>query len=138
MQQLHYVCVNFVLVVSLVPQPLVEVSLNYSGILYAGTGLTLTCTVTLDPNVDNGENITVTWSSPRNISGERYFITEVHGSGETHTSSLTVSPLAEGEDDGKYTCNVTVSGERNVLESTSSDDITINVMGNSFGLQYLH
>ena len=38
-----------------VPPPDVTVTLNSTPPLYAGTGLTLTCTVTLDPNVDNGE-----------------------------------------------------------------------------------
>ena len=107
-------------------------SLNYSGILYAGTGLTLYCSVTLDPNVDDGESVVVIWSGPRNISGERYLINEAFVSGKTHTSNLIISPLAEGEDSGLYTCNVTVSGERNVVEATGSDNITIDVMGNLY------
>ena len=54
---------------------------------------------------------------------------EASGSGGTYTGSLTISPLAEGRDDGQYTCSVTVSGGGRVLEATNSDSITIDVMG---------
>ena len=96
--------------------------------LYAGTGLTLTCTVTLDPNVDNGERVVTEWSGPRDISGDRYSVTGVSGSGSTYTDSLTISPLAD-LDDGTYTCTVTVTGGSNVQQVTASDNVTVTVMG---------
>ena len=74
-------------------------------------------------------SVSVTWTGPRTIPGERYSVMEVSGSGGTYTSSLTISPLAEGEDDGQYTCSVTVSGGSSVLEATNSDSTTIVVMG---------
>ena len=104
-----------------VPPPDVTVTLNSTPPLYAGTGLTLTCTVTLDPNVDNGERVVTEWSGPRDISGDRYSVTADNG-------SLTISPLAD-LDDGTYTCIVTVSGGSNVQQVTASDDVTITVMG---------
>ena len=98
-----------------------EVALNRPAPLYAGTSLTLICTVTLGPNVDSGENITTEWSGPRDIPGERYSVLDHHVSG---MSSLTISPLAE-EDDGTYTCTVTLTGETNIQQATASHYITV-------------
>ena len=42
---------------SLVPQPVVAVTADNTGTLYAGTSFTLTCTVILDSSVDNSERI---------------------------------------------------------------------------------
>ena len=108
-----------------VPPPDVDVTVSHTAPLYAGTSLTLTCTVTLDPNVDNGENITTEWSD---ISRGRYSVTAASGSGSTYTGSLTISPLAD-QDDGTYTCTGTVTGGTNVLQATASDAVTITVMG---------
>ena len=116
------------MLISPVPQPGVNVTLSYTAPLYAGTGLTLTCTVTLDPNVDNGERIMTEWSGLQDIPEERYSVTNTSGSGSTYTDGLTISPLAD-QDDGTYTCTVTVTGGGNVQEATASDDVTITVMG---------
>ena len=104
------------------------VTLNSTPPLYAGTGLTLTCTVTLDPNLNNGERVVTGWSGPRDISGDRYSVTGASGSGSTYADSLTISPLAD-LDDGTYTCTVTVTGGSNVQQVTASDNVTITVMG---------
>ena len=105
-----------------------NVSLSHTAPLYAGTSLTLTCTVTLDPNVDSGESVMTKWSGPRGISGGRYSETAAGGSGSTYTGSLTISPLAD-QDDGTYTCTGTVTGGTNVQQATASGDVTITVMG---------
>ena len=109
-----------------VPQPGVDITLSHTAPLYAGTSLTLTCTVTLDPNVDNGQSVMTEWSGPRDISGERYAVTAASGSWGTFTGSLTISPLA-GRDDGTYTCTGTVTGGTNVQQPTASDDVTLNI-----------
>ena len=119
-----YICANF----PTVPQPGVDVTLSHTAPLYAGTGLTLTCTVTLDPNVDNGERVMTEWSDLQDTHEERYSVTGASGSGSTYTDSLTISPLAD-QDDGTYTCTVTVTGGSNVQQATASDDVTITVMG---------
>ena len=105
-----------------------DITLIHTAPLYAGTGLTLTCTVTLDPNVDNGERVMTEWSGLQDISEGRYSVTGTSGSGSTYTDSLTISPLAD-QDDGTYTCTVTVTGGSNVQQATASDDVTITVMG---------
>ena len=105
-----------------------DTALSHTASLYAGTGLTLTCIVTLDPNVDNGESIMTEWSGLQDIQEERYSVTGASGSGSTYTDSLTISPLSD-QDDGTYTCNVTITGGSNVQQATASDDVTITVMG---------
>ena len=110
-----------------VPQPGVDVSLDHTAPLYAGTSLTLTCTVTLDPNVDNSESVMTEWSGPRDIPGESYSVTAASGSGSTYTGSLTISPLAQ-LDDGTYTCTVSVTGGTNVLQANNSDNTTVTIM----------
>ena len=59
---------------------------------------------------------------------DRYSVTGVSGSGSTYTGILTITPLAD-QDDGTYTCTVTVTGGSNVQQATSSYDATIIVMG---------
>ena len=105
-----------------------EVSPSRNTALYAGTGLTLTCTVTLDSNVDSGESIVTSWSGLQDIPEHRYSVTGASGSGGSYTGSLTISPLAD-QDDDTYTCTVTVTGGSNVLQVTASGDIIITVRG---------
>ena len=114
-----------------VPQPGVEVTLSRTTTLYAGTSLTLTCTVTLDSNVDSGERVKTSWSGLQGIPEQCYSVTGASGSGGSYTGSLTISPLAD-QDDGTYTCTVTLTGGSNVLQATASDDIIVTVMGKHF------
>ena len=120
-------------ILSSVPQPSVDIILSHTAPLYAGTGLTLTCKVTLDTNVDNGERILTEWSGIQDIPKKRYSFTAC-GSSSTYTDSLTISPLAD-QDDGTYTCTVTVTGEVNVKQATASDDVNITVMGEYMNVQ---
>ena len=107
-----------------VPQPTVAVAVNNTGTLYAGTGLTLTCTVTLDSSVDNSEHVGIDWSR---ILEERSTVSPVmRVSDSDYTGSLTISPLADQDDDGTYTCTATVTGG---TTATASDEVTITVMG---------
>ena len=110
-----------------VPQPSVDVILSHTAPLYSGTDFTLICTVTLDPNVDNGERVMTEWSGLQDIPEERYSVTGASSSGSIYTDSLTISPLAD-QDDGTHTCTVTVTGGSNVQQATASDDVTITVM----------
>ena len=106
----------------------VEVSSSHTTTLYAGTSLTLICIVTLDSNVDSGERVETSWSGLQDIPEQRYSVTGASGSGGSYTDSLTISPLAD-QDDGTFTCTVTVTGGSNVLQATASDEIIITVNG---------
>ena len=105
-----------------------DVTLSHTVPLYAGTSLTLKCTVAVDPNVDNGEGVITKWSGLQDISEGRYSVTGTSGSGSTYTDSLTISPLAD-HDNGTYICSVFVTGGSNVQPATASDYLTITVMG---------
>ena len=103
-----------------------DVTLSRSAPLYAGTSLTLTCTVTLDSNVNNNERVVTEWSGPQSIPGDRYSVTPaMRESDSSYTGSLTISPLAVQND--IYTCTVTVTGGTQSV--TASDDVTITVTG---------
>ena len=98
--------------------------------LYAGTSVTLTCTATLHPNVDNGENVKIGWTGPNDLSGKRYSLTD-HESRSTYTYTLylTISPLVIGDDNNRYSCSVTVDGRSGVMvnQTTSYSNISIDV-----------
>lgn len=94
---------------NVVPGPEIDVTLSHDPPLYAGTGLTLVCSVILDPNVDSGEKVITEWSWHQNIPEERYSVTPTSGVGNIFTGNLTISPLAD-QDDGTYTCTGTVKG----------------------------
>ena len=112
---------------------MVTVTLSHTPPLYTGISLTLTCTVRLDPNVDNGERVVTEWSGLQDIPEERYSVTAASGSGSTYTGSLTISPLAY-QDTGTYTCTGTVNDA--FSGATASDNISINVNSESFLMMY--
>ena len=102
------------------PVPDVTVTATYTTPLYVGNTITLTCTVILNPYVDNNENVTTSWSGPSNNSGKRYLVTAANS---MYTSSLTISSLAD-QDDGTYTCTGIVTGEYE-QQVTASDSHTL-------------
>ena len=109
-----------------VPAPDVVVTISNTTPLYAGSSLTLTCTVTLDPNVDNDETVTMLWSDPSDITGERFLVTNATGSGGVYTSILTFTFLVH-EDKGTYTCTGIVTG-KNKQQVTASDSRTLSTI----------
>ena len=112
-----------------VPQPDVAITLSHTPPLYAGTSLTLTCTVTLDPNVNNNEKVVTEWNGPRQLEGDRYSVTSVmRESDSSYNGSLVVSSLTI-QDDGMYTCTARVSGGTNVQVVTAHGAVTITVIG---------
>ena len=118
----------------LVPQPGVDVTLSHTAPLYAGTSLTLICTVTLDPNVNNGEMVKTEWSGLQHIPEERYSITGASGSGNNYyIGNLTISPLAD-QDNGTYTCMVTVTGGSHVQQATASDAVSSIIVNGKFSV----
>ena len=99
-----------------VPKPDVVTTPSRTTPLYAGTSVTLTCTMTLHPNVDNGESVMMVWNSP----GSQYSDTGLHRSGKIYTRNITISPLLIRHS-GRYLCSVTV----NHVTSTGAIDITV-------------
>ena len=110
-------------------QPDVVVSVSPTGSLYAGTNLTLTCTVTLDPYINN-ETVSIEWNGLQSIPQDRYSVTGASGgSGSNYTGTLIISPLTDQDDDGLYTCTGTVTGTSSLLRGNNSNSVTITVMG---------
>ena len=76
--------------------------------------------------MNNNEKVVTEWSGLQSIPQGRYSVTDaMRGSGNNYTGSLTISPLAD-QDDGTYTCTVTVIGG---TVATASDDTTLSVIG---------
>ena len=113
-----------------VPQPNVVISSNRTGILYAGSSLRFTCTVSLDSSVDTIPNVSTSWMGPRAIPGDWYTVTEASGPGLMYTGSLSIAPLSDDRDDGTYTCSATVTSDNYILEATASASTTLEVTSN--------
>ena len=105
------------------------VSLNRTGPVFAGTGLTISCTVTLDSSVNNNERVTIDWSD---IPPERYSVSPVlreSDDGSSFTGRLTISPVANEDDGTVTTCTGRVTGGAEAQSAGSSDEVNISVEG---------
>ena len=108
-----------------VPVPHVVTTQSRTSPLYAGTSVTLTCTLTLHPNVDSGESVMMVWTVPSSLSRNQYSDTGRHTSGNIYTRNITISPLFIRHS-GRYVCTVTVIGRNiNQATNTSTTDITV-------------
>ena len=79
--------------------------------------------MTLDPNVNNNETVSIEWSCPGGGACDDEGTTSV----TRGTSTLIISPLTDEDNDGLYTCTGIVTGG---TSATAIDTITISVMGN--------
>ena len=100
---------------SVVPAPVVQVSsVASSGDLYAGSVLTLICTITIENKLMSAGNIvmvTSTWMNDSLTSdGQRITISEAERNGSTneYISTLSFNTLRMN-DAGKYTCQANIS-----------------------------
>ena len=119
-----YIMCHFMFIASTAPQPNVVITSSQSAPFFVGTALNLTCTIT---NVENGYEITVEWSGPRNISGDRYNVSSVNGSGNIYIVHLIIDPVMV-QDEGIYTCIAIITGgSSNQLHNTSGA-ITVTVI----------
>ena len=101
---------------------------NRSGTLYAGTGITLTCTVTLGSGVNyDGIAVSISWSGQeRLLPATRYLVTDaVEEPGDRFSTSLTISPLAY-QDSGTFNCAATVSGGK-IISATGGSSYYLRI-----------
>ena len=102
------------------------VSLSQNGPLYAGTSLTVTCTVTLDSSVNNNELVSTDWTGLDHVPIDRISTTPViRVIDSSYTSTLTISPLAD-QDDGTLNCTGTATGATHIQ---SASNAVIDVIG---------
>ena len=107
-----------------VPKPDIVVSVSPTGPLYAGTSVILTCTVTLDPAVNNNENIDFVWSCSEDIAGDEQGPISTSAMGE-----FNISPVAVQDNGTMFTCTGTVTGVSNVQPAINSTIYNIIVTG---------
>ena len=94
------------------PQPTVEVStFPESGPFYAGSGLSLRCTIEIDSVVDVPYIVIIEWLKlGEMLSSNEYVsvsnITQL--SSYLYEASVNLSPLSITSDTGIYTCQVTI------------------------------
>ena len=126
---LKMVCVS-------VPTPSVNVTVP-DGTLYAGTNVTLNCTIQLDGAIDTVVDVTVLWTGPPggtvlSTTGERITVSDVTGSRPSYQSTVNITPLISN-DNGAYTCEATVSpnptSEFITMSGAGSDSGTVTVEG---------
>ena len=116
--------INAVLILPLVPRPNVTVSLNQLYPVYAGSGVTISCTVAIDPHINNNERVSIHWNVN---NGGRYTITpDMKKPDGSYTSSLIISPAANTDDGKTFTCTGRVTGGTDVQQTK---DITLRING---------
>ena len=130
---LHIIYYGTSLFLPPVPQPVVAITLSHTAPLYAGTSLTLTCTVTLDPNVNNNERVVTEWKGPRQI-GDRYSVTPAKKESDSSYNGSLVIRLLTVQDGGMYSCIARVSGGNNVEAVTATDSVFITVMSTALAI----
>ena len=118
-----------------VPRPSVMITHDGGHKIYAGSVLTLTCTITLDERVAQNKELMVnnTWTGPTNetiTNAVRTAITYPSSAHAQHLSILKFQTLHES-DTGHYSCSATVSHKspQYIKDGTSVGSITFNVQG---------
>ena len=106
------------------------------GLLYAGTNLTLTCTVTFEERVDIPVTESITWiknGEEHSIFGNSRTIEMTTSSDTTNITSLQFHPLKDGKDDGVYSCSVVMDpfNKPFVRQLNISKTVNLTVLGQS-------
>ena len=103
--------------------------------IYAGSVLTLTCTITLDGLVAQNEALMVnnTWTGPSNetiTSTARIAVTYPSSTSAQYLSTIKFQTLRE-HDTGNYSCCATVSHKsiQYVQDGTSANSTILDVQG---------
>ena len=119
-----------------VPQPTVSITLNRTGVLYAGTPLTLTCSIQLNQAVDTTVMVTRTWRGPGSqgvSNSSRVTMSNIlKRSAFLYETTIQFSPL-NTVDGGNYVCEATVTPDPQsqfvIMSTTGNDTHPITVQG---------
>ena len=131
-----HACTNSCVTLHTVPQPTVNITANRSGVLYAGTPLTLTCSIQLNPAVNTTVMVTRTWSGPGSQavsnSGHVTVSNVFKRSDNLYETTIEFGPL-NTTDSGNYECEATVApdpqSEFVIMNTTGSDTHSVTVQG---------
>ena len=117
-----------------VPQPTVSITPNHSGVLYAGTPLTLTCSIQLNPAVDTTVMVTRMWRGPGSqvvSNSSRVTVSNVVERGVLLYETTIEFDLLSTTDSGNYECEATVTPDPQsqfvIMSTAGSDTHTIIV-----------
>ena len=96
-----------------VPPPVINVSHNKE-VLYAGTNVSLICSISLDSAVDSDVSPVVKWymGSRQLTNTTKLVISPTINSTSSFISNLTLTPLTD-EDQGNFTCKAQVQSSNN-------------------------
>ena len=114
--------------------PTVSIANNPTGIITAGSSVTLTCTVVLESSVDVPVTVNTVWTGPDNFN--RNVMAQQMGSTTTYTSTVMVS-LFGRDQSGEYTCTATVrlaSPSPFIMNSMSSSSTRRVTVGKKCGI----
>ena len=119
-----------------VPQPTVSITSNRSGVLYAGTPLTLTCSIQLNPAVDTTVMVTRMWRGPGSqvVSNSSHVTVSnlVSRSAFLYETTIQFVPLNTTAH-GNYVCKAAVIPDPQsqfvIMSTAGSDTHTVTVQG---------
>ena len=125
-----------------VPQPTVNITPNRTGVLYAGTPLTLTCSIQLNPAVNTTVMVNRMWSGPDSQlvsnSSSMTVSSLVQRSAFLHETTIQFVPLSTS-DGGNYKCEATVIPDPQSqfvnMSTTGSGTHSVTVHGEHFFIQ---
>ena len=131
-----HACTKSCVTLHTVPQPTVNITANRTGVLYAGTPLTLTCSIQLNPAVDTTVMVTRMWRGPGSqavSNSSRMTVSNVFkGSDNLYETTIEFHPLST-TDSGNYECEATVAPDPQsqfvIMNTTGSDTHSVTVQG---------
>ena len=93
-----------------------------------GSTVAFVCDVKIDSSYDVIESVEVTWSGPRLSSSREGYVANQSGDGGSYVSVLTILEVAT-EDEGEYTCHLSIVGgnQHIVLSSPTTSTITLGL-----------
>ena len=108
--------------------------MSYSGTLYAGTELSLTCSIQLNDIIDEEVNVLNTWTRNNSaiVSENRIHSVVNRISSSNYSAVLSFTPLDDPTDDGIYLCDIVISPNVNdtyFSNGTANNSIMIGVEG---------
>ena len=116
-----------------VPRPVVTVS-HAEKVLYAGTNVSLICSVSLAAAVDSDVSVDIKWHmenrpGPLTNSTKRIIVSPTFASTPSFISRLMLTPLTD-KDQGNFTCKAnTNSNDEFIIDGSESEmSIPISVM----------
>ena len=117
-----------------VPLPTISITRNHTGVLYAGTPLTLTCSIQLNPAVDTTVMVTRMWSEPGSqavSTGSRVTVSNLVERSAIFYDTTIQFILLSITNSGDYKCEATVTPDPQsqfiVMSTAASDTHSVSV-----------